>query len=345
SSNTVKVYPVPTAKFSTNEPRCEDEKVDFNGKNSLIPGQSNYTFKWDYDDGLIDSNTRDTNHQYLNDGEYNAQLTIESQFGCKDSTTKTVTVNPVPKADFLTNDTCLGNPISFIDNSQGNGSSIASKKWNLEDTTITNPNSLVNYNYDTAGIRDVKLTVNSGKGCDATESKKVEVFPLPEANFTVNDTGQCRQGNSYQFTDQSSISSGSLNYDWDFGDGDSASKATPTHSYSSQGSYTVEQIVTSDKGCKDTASEVMEVNPMPSPAFSYNEDSSQCLEGNQYSLTNNSTITSGSQNYAWTFGDSSDSTDIDPSYTYSSADTFKIELIATSDSGCVDTTSRKVTVE
>lgn len=41
---------------------------------------------------------------------------------------------------------------------------------------------------------------------------------------------------------------------WEFGDGTTSVDAEPTHVYSSKGTYTIQLLVTSDKGCKDTRS-------------------------------------------------------------------------------------------
>lgn len=46
-----------------------------------------------------------------------------------------------------------------------------------------------------------------------------------------------------------------VSYDWDFGDGNSASGQTPTHTYVQPGNYQAQLIVTDDQGAQDTAVE------------------------------------------------------------------------------------------
>ena len=62
-------------------------------------------------------------------------------------------------------------------------------------------------------------------------------------------------------------------------------------------------------------------------------------------FTNNSSITSGTiTGYQWNFGDGSVSSVSEPSHIYTSAGTYPVTLIVTSDNGCVDSITVMVTV-
>ena len=342
--DSVTVYPVPKPGFSVQNV-CSYDSSHFQNQSSIASG-SIKQYQWDFGDG-DSSNQTSPAHQYGNAKSYNVSLIATSNLGCKDTINKTTSINPKPLPAFnYSEDTsqCLdGNQYSLINNSTiAKGSQRYS--WYFGDSS-TSTSQAPSYSYNSPGTYTIKLIATSDSGCVDTSTRSVTVHPMPTASFTVSDKGQCREGNNYNFTDQSAASSGILSYEWDFGDGDSSSQQSPTHSYTNQGVYTPEVIVTSSESCKDTASKSIEVNPMPSPAFSYRQDSSQCLAGNQYSLTNNSTIAKGSQSYSWDFGDNSTSTSQAPTHSYSSPGTYTIQLVATSDSGCVDTTTQKVTVE
>lgn len=87
------------------------------------------------------------------------------------------------------------------------------------------------------------------------------------ALFTVNNNAQCVRDNRFVFTNQSSASTGSLNYDWNFGDSVSSSAFSPATSYARAGSYAVRLIaINNTLGCRDTMTQNMTVYPPPTPA-------------------------------------------------------------------------------
>lgn len=70
----------------------------------------------------------------------------------------------------------------------------------------------------------------------------------PTASFTVSDDGAC----GFTFTDTSTAGTSSIvSWDWDFGDTNTSTSQNPTHTYGSQGEYTVELTVTDANGCTD----------------------------------------------------------------------------------------------
>lgn len=167
--------------------------------------------------------------------------------------------------------------------------------------------------------------------------------PKPLAAFTTNVANQCLSGNLYNFTNTSSISSGTISYLWSFGDGNTATTSNATYSYTTAGTYTVKLVVTSSLGCKDSTTRSVTVFPKPTVDFTVN-NLSQCVNGNSFVFTNNSTISTGTINYIWRFGDGNSATTTNASYTYTLPGTYVVKLIATSNNGCSDSTTRVVTV-
>jgi PKD repeat protein len=71
--------------------------------------------------------------------------------------------------------------------------------------------------------------------------------------FSASPTSACLVGNLFNFTNESQ-NSGGVTYNWEFGDGNTATGTNASHSYSADGNYTVLLIADNGSGCTDTAS-------------------------------------------------------------------------------------------
>jgi PKD repeat protein len=79
----------------------------------------------------------------------------------------------------------------------------------------------------------------------------------PVANFTASQVPNTLQ---VDFDGSSSTDDGSIvSYDWDFGDGNTGSGATVSHTYAAAGTYLVELTVTDDEGATGSTSQNVEV--------------------------------------------------------------------------------------
>ena len=77
----------------------------------------------------------------------------------------------------------------------------------------------------------------------------VQVAPLLTVDFDYS-----QDLNNFDFTN---LTSGGVSYEWSFGDGGSSSLENPSYSYSSDGTYTVNLIVTDEFGCEYEFSETV----------------------------------------------------------------------------------------
>jgi gliding motility-associated-like protein len=139
------------------------------------------------------------------------------------------------------------------------------------------------------------------------------------------------------FNDLSTIASGSIvSWQWDFNDGIASTNQNTTHTYSTEGSYNVELIVTSDNGCTDTIALPTTVSPLPTVGFS--PDLFDGCKDLAIAFSDLSLISTGSiASYAWDFGDGNSSTSQFPTHIYTTAGTYSITLTVTSDKGCITT--------
>lgn len=340
----VVVNPSPVANFNISDPdQC------LNGNNFTYSNQttgvqsSNLSYVWDYGDGNSSSFISPT-YSYANDGDFDVKMVASSNFGCKDSITKTVNVYPDPFTDFTISDTnqCLnGNSFTFS-NKSTIGSGSLNYNWNFgngQQSSSVNPL----YSYLSIGTYTVKLTSTSQFGCTSNLSKDVIVNPDPIAAFSINDAGQCQEGNQFIFSNQSTVSNGTMTYQWDFGDGSMDNQQSSSHHYGIDGDFSVKLVATSTYGCKDSITKTVSIYPEPVSDFEVN-DTSQCFNTNSFSFINKSIVNKGTLSYTWGFGDGHISFVKDPVYSYNSAKTYEVYLISESAELCIDTFKQKVYV-
>ena len=257
-----------------------------------------------------------------------------------------IVVYPKPAVSYSVNsgNQCLkANQFVFTNNSsiaQGN----MTYNWTLGDGgTSTSTN--VTKTYSTAGTYNIKLVASSNRGCRDSASSTVTVFPRANIRFTVNDSDQCFSGNNFVFTNNSSLTGGTLSYNWQFGDGGSSTATSPTKSYTASGSYSVLLIGTTDKGCTDTASKPLRVYATPKADYQLSSVNPQCLRGNRFAFSNKSISIDGSMTYRWTFGDGSSSTTNSPAISYLAIGDYPVKLVSTSSFGCRDSITQTMSVK
>ena len=339
----VVINPQPVVSFSPNTgTQCLlNNNFVFANSSSVTSGTISY--QWTFGDGAT-STSAVPSHSYTQPGTYAVHLVVTTNNGCKDSLTQSVVVAPMPNVQVAGNNNmqCVnGNNFTFSNNSTILTGSMT-WHWDFGDgITSTQFNPV--HNYTTPGNYIVTITATSDKGCMDTKTINITVYSKPVISFAPNNAAQCFRNNNFIFTNNSNISSGTLTYQWNFGDGQTSTQAAPSHSYAQPGTYPVKLLVISNNGCRDSLTQSVIVAPMPTALFGVT-NSAQCLNGNSFSFSNNSTLSSGNPGWHWDFGDGTISTAQSPSHIYATAGSYSVQLIATSPSGCADTISHPVNV-
>jgi gliding motility-associated-like protein len=248
-----------------------------------------------------------------------------------------------PVADFSADvvSGCSPISVSFKDLSTNNPTSWS---WDFGNGTSSIKNPTVTY--ITPGVYNVKLTVtNSSGSATATKDSYITVYALPSVSFTATDTAGCAPLNA-KFVDLSSAAgSGTITqWDWNFGDGSTSTQQNPNHTYTASGAFGVFLKVTSSNGCSKTASKPKLVDVGAINAAFSTRIPVYCGFPVAVSFKN---LTSGrgATSYLWYFDDGSTSTRANPIHDYASAGNYNVTLIAKTQSGCVDTIRKIVTLE
>ena len=155
----------------------------------------------------------------------------------------------------------------------------------------------------------------------------------PVANFTGNPTSGYTPL-TVAFTDSSTGSPTS--WSWNFGDSSTSTSQSPSHQYTSAGSFTVSLRATNAVGYDDEVkTNYITASALPTPpvaAFSGNPTSGNAPLAVTFTDASTNTPTS----WSWNFGDSSTSTSQSPSHTYGSAGNYTVSLRATNAGGYDD---------
>lgn len=255
----VQVTTPPVAAFTAPN-QCLNSASAFTDNSTGSPN----AWDWDFGDGGTDTQ-QNPQHTYLSAGTYTVTLIASNGTGCNDTTTRVVTIYPVPTPLFKADTVCAGNPSTFTDLSFIAGGSIASWSWNFGDggsSTQQNPA----HTYAAAGTYSVSLTVTSNNGCPGTLAIATLVHGWPTANFCVVPDKAPATDPIFSFCDL--WSSDVVQWAWDFGDGAADNSATdPVHSYSANVtendfySFTICLNVRNQWGCWDTTCKVVELIP------------------------------------------------------------------------------------
>ena len=129
-----------------------------------------------------------------------------------------------------------------------------------------------------------------------------------------------------------------VSYDWDFGDDSTGTGVTPTHSYSSFGSYKVNLTVTDNDGLVDSQSVWVYVYAAPAVSFTYSPLTPVVAETVTFDASGSYDPDGTIVSYVWDFGDTfSDSGQI-VTHAYSTAGTYTVNLTVTDDDELANST-------
>ena len=280
------------------------------------------TYSWSFGDGSS-SQEKNPQHIYAAAGTYSVTLTVTDILNRTSPYTISVTVNQALHALFTYAVDSL--KVQFTNGSTGQ---IASYAWDFGDGMTSNdPNPL--HAYPAGGTYTTTLTVTSGDGSTDSHSEQVTVTSPVQANFTF-----AANGLTVQFTD---ASSGAIaQYNWDFGDGNTATDASPSHAYATDGTYTVTLNLLGSDGSTDSHSEQVTVTAPVKASFTF------AINGLSVQFTDAS---SGAiSQHTWDFGNGFSSTEANPSLTYATSGTYTVTLSLIGSDGSTDSHSETVAV-
>jgi len=246
-------------------------QVTFDASESRTPGQREIVgYEWDFGDGETGSGVSVT-HTYTEPGDYSVGLTVTNDRGAKDANSIEITVHPneAPEAAFSisprkpkTHETITFDASGSTDAAGLAAQAIVRYQWDFGDGR-GGQGRTIEHRYADNGDYDVTLTLtdNGDKTTSLTRTISVRNRP-PKASI---ETGIKGDSGSFQVDVDGAASSDPdgrvKSYLWDFGDGDTGSGKTTSHTYEEEGTFTIELTVTDDDGATATASADIELPP------------------------------------------------------------------------------------
>ena len=223
------------------------------------------TYSWEFGDGAT-ATGRAVSHTFTLGRTHMVTLVVTDSAGTTNSMVFPVPVNSVPAPTVTISVSPASPPAGQMATLMANalpapGHSIQSYDWNFGDgsTTTTRVPTVVK-TFSTAGTYVVTVTVTDDMGQTGSNSLSVNVgggIVFPQPPFTVSPAApQPSQVISFNAGGVSTLAGATITqYDWDFGDGQTATGAVPTatHSYAAEGTYVVRLTVTDSSGRTGTA--------------------------------------------------------------------------------------------
>ena len=313
---------------------------------SLVNTSINATnYQWNFGNGLQSVIPNPTTTYSNNSGDvqsYSIELVASSLYGCTDTISRVITINPTPIAEFIPNVVagCAPLEIELLNTSVHADSSA----WDYGDgTTSSVADSMHTHTYfnNTAAAITYHITLitTSDEGCSSVYDLPIQVYPEVEASFV--DPGEHCSPITWNFINSSINGNG---YQWDFGNGTQSTMQNPTNYFANSSDtaqvFQVQLLVSSPFGCNDTASHYLTLHPTPIVDFALSQ--SAACHPEPLVITNQSSVAT---TFLWNYGDGTSSTISDSLHTHSfdlSAGVlseYTITLTGTTDFGCVASSS------
>jgi gliding motility-associated-like protein len=265
---TITVNPLPTATIGGSAAVCQNASapiISFTSANGTAP----YTFTYSLNGGANQNlTTTPGNSISITALTGTAGVFTYTLISVKDASpaactvavnaTATIVVNPLPTGIIqtpATNYICDGIPqiltASTADNYQ----------WYLDNAII---NGATGSSYPATAAGDYSVQLRTKEGCvnNAANSVKLILYTRPVLGFIPDK--QCLD-NPVTFINRSSFaSSGNITWQWDLGDGNSASVFSPSHVYNAESMYTI-SLTANNTSCPNLTEKITAAYFIESP--------------------------------------------------------------------------------
>lgn len=334
----VEIFPTPVTEFNFSNRVCLGEALELEQQTTIAYGSVN-DFTWLVADSFEYIGPTAT-HLFDEVGWYTVSLTSESNQGCKSTVEKDVPVYEVPEAEFTFISQCKDIEVFFRDSSSFSDGALAKFTWNFGDGSDLSNLQYPKHTFDTHGVYNVQLTVESYKGCVDSVMYPVNIFERVTPRFRVSPDSGCSPL-YVEFIDSTQVHTDpGLRYVWMY-DEEVMREDTAYYTYvnvtGKAKSYDVTLMIYSDEGCVShyTFDSAVTVLPQPVADFSNDPDIARLTTADP--LVQFKNLSQQANWYVWTFGDGARSNEHNPAHEYREQGEYEIMLAARNVYQCTDT--------
>jgi large repetitive protein len=288
---------------------------------------------WNFGNGATASGNS-VSYTYNMVGNYTASMQAIHPNGCTYIATKPIVINgPSGTWTYDKGFVCGTKPVRF----QVNATNTDTLIFNFGDgNSVTTTSRVVFHTYTLSGNYNPTVQLKSGNcfiRLQGIDTIKVDNL---QTGFTFNQQKVC--GNTtVAFTDTSRAFYNIAAWQWNFGDGSAANfLQNPLHSYTVSNNYPIQLIVTSNSGCKDTATLTIPVVVNAKPSATLTTDLLACT--NNRVRFNANIVSIDSVNLTrWLFGNNTTAIGINANTIFAQAGNYSNRFIVGTINGCYDT--------
>ncbi|MEQ8623621.1 MAG: PKD domain-containing protein [Vicingaceae bacterium] len=306
--------------FTTDSMRlCKGGSIKF--RNTSLGGNS-CTFNWNFGDS-VRSTAKNPSHTYNQTGSYTVTLTATDSNSCSSTYSKTIDINKT-RASFSVDKTsgCLPLTVNFK-----NHSTIADKWfWDFGDGDTSHQIS-PSHTYYSSGKFDVSLVIETNSGCldSIVHHDFIHVFD-DTISTNLSDTITGCLPLPIDFSDNQL---GAVEWQWDFGNGDTSMAKAPSYTYQSPGTFTISLKTLNSNGCPIYFENyaIIKIDSIEPKISTLQFDCSNTT----IQLTDS---TENISSWLWNFGDGTYSTLQSPVHKFPDTLVYNISLTLISNNGC-----------
>jgi gliding motility-associated-like protein len=286
---------------------------------STLAGGGTMLYSWSFGDLSPDETIKNPVHSYTTAGNYSIKLVVTSNNGCKDSVSRTVTVDAMPTVNLAANtpvNFCVGNDATLAAIATPNSGSISSYKWYRNGLVFP---GMIGSTITVNDAAQYHVVVTNSKGCSSnSDTMTTAVFPLPTGSITNQGNLNLCEGSNLPLN-----ANGGNSYQWFLNGTAIAGAVNASYAATQEGLYTVR--LENVQNCQNMANGNTTITIIKKPVTSFGFDK-YCI-GLPTQFTDSSVITnSGNVSWHWDFGDNSSSSIQHPMHSYLSASSFNAKL-------------------